>query len=208
MVRIKKLITLSLLLSLITTPFLSAMTLDELAQSGSRMEVEEFSKLDLDNYTMLFDSSHVITDGLDKGLRLGADKDGFFVQEGKNFVRVQSCDTDEILKGHSLNEIALYGITSKFKVSQFDNGEYKVTAAEGLQGGGIGGAWAGALFGKALVHFVGHGVIQIVGVCTGPAYPATVFALEAALLPTVIEPMSNVAAIGFGVAGGVATGPV
>jgi hypothetical protein len=96
----------------------------------------------------------------------------------------------------------------KFKVSKFSNGEYAVRADGDLKGGGALGATGGAIFGKFLVHFIGQGVIQIAAICTGPAYPATILALEAALLPTVIEPLSNVAAIGCGIAGGVATGPV
>jgi hypothetical protein len=44
---------------------------------------------------------------------------------------------------------------------------------------GILGAQAGFLAGKFLTHFVCHSTILIIGVCTGPAAPATIAALEA-----------------------------
>lgn len=96
----------------------------------------------------------------------------------------------------------------KLKVSKFNNGEYAIRAHGDLRGGGALGATGGALFGKFLVHFIGQGAIQVVALCTGPAYPATLVALEASVVPLIIEPLSNVAAVGFGVAGAVATGSV
>ncbi len=208
MVRNKKLVTLSLLMSLFITPFLSAMELEDMVAQGSQMEIEKFSELDLDGCTMLFDPAHVRTEGLEKKVQLGADKNGFFVQDGEETIRVHAYDTDEEFKGRSLNEIALYGMTSKFKVSQFDNGEYKVAAAEGLNGGGLFGAWLGSCLGTGLVVFTGEVVIGAISLCTGAAAPATFTALNAAFGPTLIAPAAKVAAVAGGIAGGVATGPV
>lgn len=204
---VRKLISLSMLFSLITISSLSAVKPEELFKPGTQMEVEEFSNIDLDNFTFLFDSSHVRTDGLDKGLRLGADKNGFFVQDGAEVVRIQTCDTDEQFKGRSLNEIALYGMTSTFKLSQFDNGEYSVKAADGLRGGGLLGATIGAYVGKYGTYAVGHGGILIASAMTGWGCVATFISLEAQFVAP-IEIASNAAAVAGGIALGAATGPV
>lgn len=179
-----------------------------LSANGDRLTqiaFDDVQKMDLSETTLAFGAGMV--QGLQEN-NLFYDKDGFFIVEDDNVVRVNSYDTDKLFHGRDQDFVARYAQIGKFKVSRFDNGEYSVTSTGGLKGGGIFGAYAGAILGKAVVHFVGHGTILIISACTGPAAPATFAALEAALLPTVIEPVSNVAAVGMGIAGGVATGPV
>lgn len=188
-----------LVLSLFAAPSL-------LANQLQVATLSDLNSMNVEEATLAFSPEFVRTEGLE-GINLGYDKEGFFVVENKHNVRVYSHDTNKALRGRSVKDIAKYSTIGKFKVSKFDNGEYKVDTAGGLKGGGILGGTGGAWFGKALVHFIGHGTILIVASFTGPAFPATLAALEAASLPF-IEAASNVAAVGFGIAGAVATGPV
>lgn len=176
-----------------------------LSISANGLETVNLNEMDWDSSTVIVPKGRAL--GLEEGT-LKFDQEGFFVEEEDGITRVHSYDTDKVFRNRGQKDVLRFAMQNKFKVKRFDNGEYKVEAAGGLKGGGVLGAWGGMLLGKGLVHFVGHGTILIVSACTGPAAPATFAALEAALLPTVIEPMSNVAAIGMGVAGGVATGPV
>ncbi len=196
MVRIKKL-SLSLLFSLIAA-----------ASSLSAMEtLTSFNDLDMTNATLEFSPSTARTCGAEENAALFYDKEGFFVREDDNDVRVHGYDTDKFFQGKSVEEMARYAMIGGFKVSQFDNGQYAVRTQGALKGGGVGGATGGFYFGKFLTHFVCHGAIQVAALCTGPAYFATLAGLEGTFMVP-IEAASNVVALGFGVAAGVATGPV
>ncbi len=207
MVRIKKFISFSVLLSLFIAPLLSAMQLDDMTEQGPKMEVESFLNLDLAGCTMLFDPAHVRAAGLSKNIKLGADKDGFFVKDGEEVTRVQKCDTDDAFKERTLNEVALYGITSHFKVSRFDTGEYKVTAADGLKGGGVAGATAGAYVGYVGTTVACHGVLWCISWVAGPAHTALFLGLSKGLSGP-IHGVACLAGTAAGAAGAVATGPV
>lgn len=80
-----------------------------------------------------------------------------------------------------------------------------------MKGGGIGGATAGVFIGKFVTHFVaqvGIGVATAgVAIVCPPAAVPFFYAAEATIAPAV-EVASNTVAIGCGVIGGVATGPV
>jgi len=145
--------------------------------------------------------------------RLFHSENGFTVVQDGNEKNIQSCFVSPDIRNISPELLGKFIAADNYlKLSELNNVngsvDYKLDACSRLRGGGLTGAWLGAIAGKAVVHFVGHGAILLAGACTGPAMPVTVAALEAALLPTVIEPASNVAAIAGGIAGGVATGPV
>lgn len=178
------------------------------AFSLKAVELTSLDDYDMSESTVQFYPESVRAEGINEKVDLFYDKEGFFVRSNDEDVRVHSYDIDPIFKDRSQKDVLRFALGNKIKLKKFNNGEYRVEAAGGLKGGGVGGAFVGSLIGKGLVHFIGHGTILIIGACTGPAMPATIAALEAALLPTVIEPASNIAAIAIGVAGGVATGPV
>ncbi len=167
-----------------------------------------FDNIDMSEATIEFSPDIIRSERHKKQIKLFHDKQGFFVRTNSKEVRVHAHDTDKSLREMTSKDIAKYAMLGKLKVSKFNNGEYAIRAHGDLRGGGALGATGGALFGKFLVHFIGQGAIQVVALCTGPAYPATLVALEASVVPLIIEPLSNVAAVGFGVAGAVATGPV
>lgn len=143
-----------------------------------------------------------------KELKLLHSSNSFSVFDKGKVKKVNPCWVDKEIRTVSVERLGKLLEHGYLSVNKMSDGEFKVQAHARGEGGGVLGATGGAIFGKFLVHFIGHGVIQIAALCTGPAYPVTVLALEAALLPIVIEPLSNVAAIGCGILGGVATGPV
>jgi hypothetical protein len=140
-----------------------------------------------------------------EGKKLFYNKEGFFVAEGEDIKHVHPYDTDKTLHGLSVKDIMKYTMHGKFRVSKFNSGEYRIESIGELNGGGPGGATIGFYVGKFLTHFVGHGVIQIAAVCSGPAYLVTLTSLEATFGPG-IEAASNVVGLGTGILGGVATG--
>lgn len=128
----------------------------------------------------------------------------------------------QLIERHQCNKLLRELIASKkikefqkvghIEVNELDNEELIVRAnVNGLKGGGLVGTWAGCVAGKFVVHFVAQVGIGIatagVAVVCPPAAPAFFYAAEAAVTPTV-EAVSNVVAIGTGILGGVATGPV
>lgn len=81
-----------------------------------------------------------------------------------------------------------------------------------VSGSGAGGATAGFWTGKFLTHLVAQAgialVTGVVSIVATPAVGATVgLALEHTIAP-VVEVTSNVVALGLGITGAVATGPV
>jgi len=167
------------------------------------------SAMDQDPKAVVFDQSMVRTDRLGEMVHVGLDTDGYFaVRENGEFHRIQNADVSPELRKQILQDVLKHKMARKLQVKKYDNGEFKLEAADGLNGGGLGGAFLGSCIGTGLVHFIGHGTILIASACTGPLAPATFAALEAAFLPTVIVPAAHVAAIGGGIIGGVATGPV
>lgn len=141
------------------------------------------------------------------------DHDGFSVVEEGLLKKVYSYDVDPLLKKMTVEQLLTFQKEGGLlKVSKLSNGDYKLRAHVKGLGGGIWGAWIGAVAGKFIVHFAAQSAIAIVaipvtiasgGVLTGPF----ILAAETALLPS-IEVASNVAAVGLGIAGAVATGPI
>ena len=97
-------------------------------------------------------------------------------------------------------------------VKQLVYGEYSLHLKLLLPGGGVGGAIAGAWFGKFVASAVCHGSIYLVGAAVSAvATPATgaivIMSLETTLGPT-IETITTTAALAAGISAAAATGPV
>ncbi len=164
--------------------------------------------LDTSNMTLVIPSSQVRTQNIKNKIDLFYDENGFVVKEGETFKRVHSYDTDSSLRKRNLKTIAKYVCLNKLKISKFDNGEYAVRAHGELMGGGIGGAAIGAHVGMVATNVVGHGVLMLISSFAGPvAGPAVYSGLAATYGPAILAASKGVA-IGVGIVGGVATGPV
>lgn len=176
--------------------------------TGSMSAMTDLDDLNTDNLSFKIPSKNIRTKDITDPIDLYCDNEGFVVKKGEDLVRVNNYDVDPTFRDRDVKDILKYTVLdNNFRVTEFENGEYKVDMVSDLKGGGVLGANGGFLVGKFLVHFVSHGVIQVIALCTGPAYPATVVALEATCMPF-IEAASNVVGLGMGVAGAVATGPV
>jgi len=137
------------------------------------------------------------------------DDSGFTVESSHGSYPIQRCFMDKELRGISKNNLAKLIATGAYlSVNKFDEGnEYSLKLNGRLNGGGLLGASIGFYAGKFIVNFIGHGAILVAGLMTGPAAPATIVALELTFGP-VIAVAGTGAAIGCGILGGVATGPV
>lgn len=105
---------------------------------------------------------------------------------------------------HNMARFLKKGYVSPHKTS---DGSYVLRGHVNGVGGGPTGAMIGAYIGKFTVHFLGHGAMLIAASCTGPAFPATLAALEATFIGP-LEAASNVGAVAGTIAGAVVTGPV
>ncbi len=198
MVRINKILSHSLLLSILAASSLSAV------ENSHLISLDE---VDMTEATLEFSPEAVRTDGLGEDIGLFYDKDGFFVRTSDDDVRVQRYDTDKLFRGRKVKDIARYSTMGKFKLSKLDNGEYVVCSHGEIKGGGLLGATVGAYVGKYGTYVVGHGGIIVASAMTGWGCVATFIALEGQLaIP--IETASNVAALAGGILLGAATGPV
>lgn len=160
--------------------------------------------VDLTGMTVAFPRNHVRSKC---GVDLLLDQEGFMVKSGELVTRVQKHDTHPVLRKANIKTLAKYGAHNKFVVRNFDNGHYSVEPASELRGGGAIGAVIGSTLGYGLVTFVGHGCIQIAGICSGPAYYPVVASLEK-MCAVPIHLAATKAGVAGGVIGGVATGPV
>lgn len=125
-----------------------------------------------------------------------------------NDIVVPPYRTDKELRGIS-KEVLIKMLSAGSYIAIKENGDnnFNISLQGRLLGAGPGGATFGFYAGKFVTHFVGHSIILVVSVCTGPAAPATMAALEATFMP-VIEATSNVVGLAAGVAGAVVTGPI
>ncbi|HEX2977886.1 MAG TPA: hypothetical protein VHO47_02090 [Candidatus Babeliales bacterium] len=140
-------------------------------------------------------------------VQLEKDDKGFHILQNGKKTPVNSYDVDPLLRKMNCDQLKAFQKHGYVTGKKLSNGEYTIKAHVRGKGGGIGGASAGFYLGKFSVYFVGHGAILIAAACTGPAFPVTFKALELTLSPA-IEAASNTVAIGCGVIGGTATGPV
>jgi len=116
-------------------------------------------------------------------------------------------------KGKFTPILAKKYMNDKKSIIKGEDGKYYFDESEiQLQQNGLGGAWIGFWGGKAIVHGVWQGVlfgIQVGGdiVCPGVG-TVTSATLNCVVTPFVIEPLSNVVAIGGSIAVGTATGAI
>lgn len=147
-----------------------------------------------------------------KALCLMHENGSFSVQQNGLRKAIASHDVSKNIRSVSSDKLAKFvGKAGYLSLHQFDNGEFAVRDHVRGLGGGALGMTAGAWFGKAIVSVVCHGSIAIVSTAIGlVATPAAGVAFGIAAESTLgasIEAASLAGAIGFGILGGVATGP-
>lgn len=91
--------------------------------------------IDMEEGALEFPSERVRQTASIKG-RLFYDKEGFFVRKDKEDVRIKKYDTDKLLRGRSVNDMAKYTLLGKVRLAELDSGEYTVQAQGELKGGG------------------------------------------------------------------------
>ena len=128
--------------------------------------------------------------------------------------RVKNYDIDPLLKklSHDPARMTAFLKQGSINVSQFNNGDYKLSAHVNGDGGGAGGAVAGAVVAGTTVQAVYHGTLAGIGVVTSPILTPVG---SAALVGTIrfwtapaAAYATKVAALWGGITGGVLTGPV
>ncbi len=140
-------------------------------------------------------------------LNLSHGKKGFMIhQDTKKFV-IDQRFLNQTARALTKENMSSFLQNGYFEVNQTNDGTFSLKATHRKEGGGAFGAALGAFLGKAAVYVLGHGAIQVVAICTGPAYPVTLLALEGCLAWP-IEAASMAGAVAGGIALGVATGPV
>lgn len=146
-------------------------------------------------------------------LQLLKHKDNFYVAKNGIAHLVKKYDIDRLLKSANEEQLLKYFQNDGYiQIEQLSNQDYILKVKGKILGGGAGGAAAGILAGKFLVHFtaqVGIGLASVgVTLVAGPVVGyATFQALEVTLAPA-IETASIYGAFAGGMMGGVATGPV
>lgn len=138
-------------------------------------------------------------------------KEGFrLYKDGVKHIVPKHSLTPE-LRSITSAKLAAYQKHAYLKVNKQSDGEYSISSHVRGLGGGAGGATAGVWAGKLLTHLVFQGGIAIVscavGVFNPPAGLAVAVALEKTLAPIEIAVATSVA-VGAGIVGAVATGPV
>ena len=134
-------------------------------------------------------------------------KKGFVVLHDDKKHVIEKAFMDKTARDMTKESLKHFVKTGYFALNQTNDGTFTLKTHYRLPGGGILGATIGAFLGKATVSIVGHGVIQLVALCTGPAYFPTMMALESCF-GHAIEIASVKGAIAGGIALGTATGPV
>jgi hypothetical protein len=132
---------------------------------------------------------------------------GFSIYHDNKKHDVKKYHVDPMLRNINKKQLKGFLKNGYLSVNQMDDGEYSLKAKGRVNGGGPIGATIGVFLGKAAVSIVGHGAIQIVALCTGPAYFPVMVALESTL-GVAIEKASIAGAVAGGIALGAATGPV
>lgn len=163
MVYTKRLLSLSLLLSLAAVFSISAVN-----TANDAFSIDNIDEFDMTEATLAFLPEVVRTDGLGEDVDLFYDNDGFFVRTSDEDVRVQSHDTDKPLRDLSKKDLIKYAAMGKFKVSKFDTGEYAVRSCGELKGGGPVLAACGAI-GTRVIGYGGWAVCAL----TIPGFAAT-----------------------------------
>jgi hypothetical protein len=128
-------------------------------------------------------------------------------KDGAEIVKRQ--DVSPMLRNMNASQLAAFINQGHgtIQVKRYNNGDFKIEEHVRGNGGAGFGATIGFFAGKFGVSLIGHGAIQAIAFCTGPAYAATVYALEASAGPY-IEAASFHAGVVLGVAGMALTGPI
>lgn len=142
-------------------------------------------------------------------LKILKDHGGYSLLTTSGIHRAHNHDVNTVLKKMSTKQLTSFleerhGV---IKVSQFDNGEFKLDAHTYGKGGGPIGATVGVVAGTVLVQGVAHGAIWTLAAMTGPFVYVVGNGLEALLGPTISTATVYGATIG-GLAGAAATGPI
>lgn len=136
-------------------------------------------------------------------------KNDYFILTKYGVETVKRHDVSPMLR--KMNTHQLTGFINQghgtIQVKRYSNGDFKLEDHVRGNGGAGFGATIGFFAGKFGVSLLGHGAIHLIAVCTGPAYPATVSALEMTAGPY-IETASFHAGAVLGVAGMALTGPI
>ena len=175
-----------------------------------------FSAISLLSFSALAMNSGQIEhalDRLDTPARIVINENGDFhlLKNGKDH-QVQRCWVDPLLKSiKSQKQAEAFNKACYVRAVQMSDNNYKLLALGRLQGGGVGGAAFGIWLGKAIVYGVSYGTLGAITaaatVIAGPAGTGAMVGVTMATAPF-IEAASNVLAIGLGITGAVATGPV
>ena len=144
----------------------------------------------------------------------------FVVESQDGCSPVENYNVDVLLRGRSVEELAKFAAVKRFQVSQLGDGEYRVSPACELKGGGSIGAAIGVFLGQVVVRVpvaIGATIVAIPagvagGAVAGPAGAAAAYAATWKTVNTAaqiaVTPIANAASIAGGVALGTVTGPV
>ena len=204
---------LGILLSLTSFSLSSMELVPTKSELSLRKEHNHFIKLNIKNKMhvekdkMLIDErSLFVPEKLGK-MELYHNKQGFSIRKDDQTIKIQKYFTDPMVRDLDKKQLKAFLEGGYLTINEIEGGEYSLKSKIRLNGSGALGAAIGACIGKVTVSLVGHGTIFVIGLCTGPAMPATIIALESAFGPA-IELASIKGAIAGGIALGVATGPV
>jgi hypothetical protein len=133
------------------------------------------------------------------------DQNSFHVMHDGETTAVKSWQMDKELRSISQDKLAkLLAAGAYLQVNQSGNNDYTLRLQQRINGGGAVGATIGCWLGRFAVY-AGAGLI--VAGATAIGGPPLAFAVGGTIAP-VVEGMATAAAIGGGIVGGVATGPV
>ena len=138
-------------------------------------------------------------------------KDGFYTEQNGNKLKATIPTNSPLLKMDHKQVKALIKTGSYLTIEKLDNGQHKIELKSKLKGGGFWGGMAGFWGGQVLVHGVTQGICWgtagVVGIFCPPLFLPTLATMEkVTAVPSTI--IANKVAIGLGVVGAVATGPV
>lgn len=136
-------------------------------------------------------------------------ENGYSIVTPDKIVPVHSYDVDKEIRNISSENLAkLLAADTYLKVDKMsDVEEYTIKLMGRVRGGGVAGAAIGFWVGRVGTYAVFGTGILIASALTGPAAPATFYALAGSLAP-VVASTAEVVALGGGMVGAVATGPV
>jgi hypothetical protein len=182
------------------------MQLDLINVDNKASELSHYLVSKINNKIHIKSPSVFVPDKLGS-VELYHNKKGFYVKQDNEKHLIKKYFTDPIVRDITKKQLNAFLKNGYLSLNQMNDGEFSLKASGRLNGGGAVGAVIGAFLGKAAVSVVGHGAIQIVALCTGPAYFPTMVALESCF-GYAIEAASIKGAIGGGILLGAATGPV